>query len=46
MREVIRQLVTGRRVALADGSEVLRALAQAAHDPEPGRSTAHLHGAR
>ncbi|MEU3712555.1 UvrD-helicase domain-containing protein [Streptomyces catenulae] len=41
MREVIRQLATGRRVALAGGSGALNALAQAAHELESGRSTGH-----
>ncbi|MFH8569775.1 UvrD-helicase domain-containing protein [Streptomyces sp. NPDC017993] len=41
MVEVIRQLEAGRRVALAGGGEVLRALARAAHDLDAGRRTAH-----
>ncbi|MFG2893323.1 UvrD-helicase domain-containing protein [Streptomyces sp. NPDC048248] len=41
MVEVIRQLAAGRRVALAGGGEILRALAGAAHDLEAGRRTAH-----
>ncbi|MGG2465407.1 UvrD-helicase domain-containing protein [Streptomyces sp. RGM 3693] len=41
MVEVIRQLETGRRVALAGGGETLSALARAARDLASGRRTAH-----
>lgn len=41
MAEVIGQLETGRRVALAGGGHALSALARAAHDLEAGRRTGH-----